>query len=317
MGKGDVAIKKYLSEKERFADLWNAILFNGKQIICAEQLEAVPNESDLIIKDKSGKEKYIQRYRDIIMQWKGKINLVLLALESQEKVHYRMPIRNMLYDSLSYIEQMDKMWREHEKAGDKYTEEEFLSRFMKQDRLIPVFTIVFYYGEDPWDGNTSLHQMLNVSKDEKEKEILTKYIPDYHINLIDASRMENFKVLRTDLQLIFGMLQYKNQKDKLLGYINQHKEYFEKLDIDTYYAVQVFLNSKEQLKRIMTEDSGKESINMCKALEELYADGIEAGKNAIIQNMIKCGIPDEKISILAECDQKTIDDVRKLWVEQN
>ena len=69
-----------------------------------------------------GKEQYgcqsldegqVQRYRDIVMQWKKGPYLALLACESQSGVHYAMPVRNMLYDSLSYTEQIRKMLKNY------------------------------------------------------------------------------------------------------------------------------------------------------------------------------------------------------------
>lgn len=50
---------------------------------------------DLILRDKDGKAEELHRYRDVIMRWKGKMDLVILACENQEKVHYAMPVRNI------------------------------------------------------------------------------------------------------------------------------------------------------------------------------------------------------------------------------
>ena len=38
----------------------------------------------------------MKRYRDIIMKWRNQATLVLLANESQDKVHYAMPHKVML-----------------------------------------------------------------------------------------------------------------------------------------------------------------------------------------------------------------------------
>lgn len=97
--------------KKRFADLFNGILFMGEQTIKAEELTEINSQSDIIISDKESKTKATQRYRDIIMQWEG-INLVIHAFESQNNVSYAMPIRNMIYDSLSYSEQIHNRWNE-------------------------------------------------------------------------------------------------------------------------------------------------------------------------------------------------------------
>lgn len=58
---------------------------------------------------------------------------------------------------------------------------EFLSGIKKNDKLYPVTTIVFYHGNEQYDGCTNLHDML----DFKEKnEIFRQYTSNYHINLV-------------------------------------------------------------------------------------------------------------------------------------
>ena len=48
----------------------------------------------------------MKRYRDIIMKWRNQATLVLLANESQGKVHYAMPHKVMLYDGMDYETQI-------------------------------------------------------------------------------------------------------------------------------------------------------------------------------------------------------------------
>ena len=67
MGRPDVAIKNWLKNKVRFADLFNGILFNGEQIIKPGELTEVNSESDIIIETDEGK-KVQQKYRDIGMR---------------------------------------------------------------------------------------------------------------------------------------------------------------------------------------------------------------------------------------------------------
>ncbi len=156
MGKKDIAVRRWLSDKGRFSDVCNAVLFGGEQVVLAEELERADSESDIIITDKRGKSRGVKRYRDIVMRWKYGAEPVLLA------------------------------------------------------KLNPVITLVFYYGEKEWDGSRNLHEMFRKSGDERVSKIIGTYIPDYHINLIDVSNPENLYVFHSDLQLISGMLQYRN-----------------------------------------------------------------------------------------------------------
>ena len=229
MGKGNAAVKQWLGNPRRFADLFNGIVFQGKQVILPEDLHLATGETDILVSDKNKKAKEVQRYRDIIMRWEQGAYLVLLACENQENVHYAMPVRNMLYDSLSYVEQIRQSWKHLESSEEqKVTGAEFLSQFRKADKLVPVITLVFYYHPDAWDGSLDLHGILRLSDDESKNKILQKYVSNYRINLVDAGNINELENFHTDLQEI-------------------------------------------------KKEEGEEQIDMCKALEDLYQDGIEQG----------------------------------------
>ena len=205
MGKSNAAVKNWISVKERFADFYNGTVFDGRQVVRAEELQEISGESDLILRDKDGKAEELHRYRDVIMRWKGKMDLVILACENQEKVHYAMPVRNMIYDGLAYIQQMKEVWEGHGE-GRKPTEDEFLSRFLKDDKVKPIVTLVFYYGEKEWDGSRSLYEMMDFGGEEEEQKNLKTFIPNYPINLVDVGRLGRLDGFQTDLQVVFGMI---------------------------------------------------------------------------------------------------------------
>ena len=130
MGKADVAVRQWLSDKGRFADLFNGVVFQGEEVVLAGALEEQKEEAS------------VQKYRDIVMRWNGKLNLAVLAIEAQDKIHYAMPVRNMVYDSLDYAEQVRIVQKGHK--GRYATSEEFLSGFGKEDKIYPVITLAFY-----------------------------------------------------------------------------------------------------------------------------------------------------------------------------
>ena len=51
-----------------------------------------------------------------------------------------------------------------------------LSPLKKEDRLVPVITLVLYMGEDPWNAAKRLHDLLDFSEIPHE---LRDYVPDY------------------------------------------------------------------------------------------------------------------------------------------
>ena len=371
MGKSDVILKQWLKNKERFADLFNAVVFDGEQVIKPEELEELNSESGIVItsaidengteekNDRNGKrnaeeennrdEKHNtedeinrsggqrknkvyhrteQRYRDLVMRWKGEAELAVLALENQGKIHYAMPVRGMLYDALAYTDQMRLLWNQLSEDEKKHVDtNEFFSRFRKQDSLCPVITIVFYYGEEKWDGATDLYELFGV-KDKQLIHILQKYVSNYRMNLIEVNGEEDVTKFKSDLQIMFSMLKYRKDKRKLIEYTKEHKDSLDKLDYESLQAMAVLLKTPQLLAK-MSEEKGAEG-NMCQALEEYYQDGvqegiekgilqgiekgiaqgieqgIEQGKRSIIVNMLKKGFDIEMIAELSGLSAKEV-----------
>ena len=167
------------------------------------------------------------------------------------------------------------------------TTAEFLSKFRKDDRLIPVLTLVFYYDVDQWDGSKDLYGMLQWSEDEMKNAVLKEYVPNYRINLIDAGNLEHLERFKSDLQEVLGMIQCRGDKENLLKYINDRKEYFQNVDEETYYVIREFLHSERMLKGNIEKSQGKGTVDMCKALEDLYNEGIVKG---VVETLFDCGI---------------------------
>ena len=158
-----------------------------------------------------------------------------------------------------------------------------LSRFRKKDRLIPIISLVFYYGSEPWDGPVDLYDMFQLEGTKEENEILEKYLPNYKINLVDAERLKDVEKFSDDLQVILTMLRYRDSKEELTDYINENKKFFQNVDYETSQAMKAFLN----MKQIPGEAEHKEEmIDMCKAIQEMYDDGVKDG----IQKGVERGI---------------------------
>ena len=317
MGKKNDAIVPFFKDKVHFADLINGALFGGEQFILPEELELKDSETGIILKDKNNKDIAVNRYRDIIMEWRNQVTLVMLACEVQENVHYAMPVRNMLYDSLSYTNQINELWESlSDEERRKVDKGEFLSHLRKEDCICPVITIVFYYGDD-WDGSLDLHSMFNFNddiwKEETSRKVIEKYVPNYHINLINPTKIEDLSIFKSDLQLIFGMLKYKDDKEKLFNFTKDNKSYFSSVNNTTINAIDAFLNFNVKLETILEKDE-KEEKDMCKALDDLYNDGVEKGKNEGTITVLKnIGWTDDAIiDKLIELYNLTTDEAKKL-----
>lgn len=107
--------------------------------------------------------------------------------------HYAMPVRNALYDALKYAGQVTKTAQKHraEKDWKSRTNDEFLSRFYREDRLIPVATLVIYFRPTPWDGPRTLYEMFG----ERPSEVM-KYVSDYRMHLIEPAALSEDEMSR-------------------------------------------------------------------------------------------------------------------------
>ena len=122
-----------------------------------------------------------------------------------------------------------------------------------------------------------LYDMFRLDTTSKEEILIKKYLPNYRINLLDAGNVEDVSRFHTDLQQVFGMLKYREEKENLKRYMEKNRDYFGQVDVETYQALGVFLRSENMLKEII--DPGEEErIDMCKALDDIYADGVKDGE---------------------------------------
>lgn len=92
----------------------------------------------------------------------------------------------MIYDSLQYGKQVMEIAAEHRKKKDRNgTQAEYLSGFYRDDRLVPVITLVIHFGAEEWDGPMCLKDMITVH----DKKLL-EYIQDYKIYLIESGKVD-------------------------------------------------------------------------------------------------------------------------------
>ena len=113
MGKNNTIIKQWLSDEGRMASLINGCLFSGKQIFKKEHLKREDGVQGVILRTEDGRETVIERYRDLVMTADDGTKIIILACENQDEIHYGMPVRGMLYDAISYTEQIRELQKIH------------------------------------------------------------------------------------------------------------------------------------------------------------------------------------------------------------
>ena len=102
MGQQDLYQSDFYEDKERFADVFNGVLFEGREVMKPEELET--EDSVMVSAGDSRSEKKV--ICDKIRKWKGRF-VSVMVLENQSYVDYRMVLRVM--ESLSCGKDLKKM----------------------------------------------------------------------------------------------------------------------------------------------------------------------------------------------------------------
>lgn len=192
---------------------------------------------------------------------------LLLGIENQTEIHYAMPVRNMIYDALQYGNQVAAIAAQNVKEKKAPTRAEFLSGFYKADKLGPVITLVLHFGVDPWDGATSLHEMMDFPLEE-----MRTFIQDYKIHLIDPAALEpdELEKFSTSLREVLGCIKYSKDKEKLSSFIRNNTRMM--LEINAARVIQAITNITLDLSEEVEE------VDMCKAIDDMMQDSREEGK---------------------------------------
>ena len=134
---------------------------------------------------------------DKIRRWKGRY-VSLMVLENQSYVDYRMVLRAMKTEVMGYEKQQREALAEAKVKGIEWNSHEYLSRMKKEQKFVPIITLVLYMGTDqPWDGARSLHELLEID------ERLKPFVNDYKLNLYDYHEHQDFSVFKTENRILF------------------------------------------------------------------------------------------------------------------
>ena len=219
LGIKDTVTTKYMGQNQIFADIFNYFIYGGEQVIDPDSLEELDTrEVDVPYGGTDGAEQPVQKTRDVIKSLVAMMDrrtaYLILAVEAQSNVHYAMPVKNMVYDALQYAKQVSAAAASHKRSGDYKGAhgDAYLSGFMKQDRLLPVVTLVVYFSAREWVGPMSLHKMFG----EQDARVLA-LVPDYKINLIALASIKDsdFEKFHTSLKEVLSFIKYWQDADRL------------------------------------------------------------------------------------------------------
>lgn len=252
-----------------------------------------------------------QRYRDVAKMLAtmtdGKAAYCILAVENEDKINYAMPVKDGLYDFIQLANQVTEAARSHRHSDDKNRKpgkDEFLSGLWKTDRLLPVITLVVYYGADEWDAPMSLKEMYADCD-----EIILKYAVDYHINLIAPCQLSDEEIdqFHTNFREIMKYIKYSKDKKKLSEVINDDKR-FKSVEREAVDVINFTTNSKVKYSK------KKGAVDVCLAIQEMREESELIG---IIRSDKKRGVPQEETRqyIMTEYEKSAeeVDELIKMY----
>ena len=340
MGNIDIVTKEYMRDNKVFADAINYLLYQGRTVIDPAKLEerdsaelAVLFDNDSLQNGKKEKKRLEtqQKFRDvlkkIVVMQDGKLTYLILGVENQTDIHYAMPIRNMIYDALQYGKQVNETAAKHREEKDWENNQEYLSGFKKTDKLLPVITLVIHFGQEPWDGPESLHEMLEI----QDPEILP-YIQDYKIHLIDPARLteKDLEKFQSSLREVLGCIKYSGNKEKYATYITNNI----RMPLDP--AANRVIRTVTNIPKTKTEEEQEDdNMEICKAWKDMMDEMMEKGESKgkseglrigrsegksegrneeserIVVRMLKNGFQPEEIVKITGVDSKRIEEIEE------
>ena len=244
----DKAVKRFFRKNERFADLINGALYQGKQVVLADDLEEVDTELSEKIKHQTE-----HRRRDLMKRCKTDgTAYILYGTEFQSTVDQMMPVRIMEYDALTYL----KM---HE----------------QEKKVHPVVTVCLYTGEKIWNQPVSLHEMMEISDELKE------VVQDYRIHVIEAKDQQIEKYQNREVSEFFELMHdcYTLNRNELQSKYSER----EMSSAEAIECASILADSEEIGKMVITD---KEGNKMCQNLKNIFNEirdegrlvGLEEGK---------------------------------------
>ncbi len=317
MGKMNDVLHRYLDDAERFADLYNGIMFQGRQVITPEELTEASEQYKEKEEHSGKKDKnpstFVTRNRDLKKYMKNGALLRVLSVENQNLTDYSMPFRCMEYDTMEYRKQLQALRKKNARAKDYETAAERMCRVKRNDRLNPSYTICLYHGEEAWDGPRTLKDMMKF----EDEDAFEKYFADYPMLLYCVNEKNDLSVFHTEIRELFEMMRCRGDKEKMKKTVEDNDNY-KHLSEETLEAISVVVKEPSVfVNKEMYKSEEEEGYDMCKALrdwaEEERSEGrVESRTEDILDILgIKGDVPDElRQSIMSEKDVAIL----KRWI---
>ena len=323
----DTSLKLFFKNNQVFAEAFNNTVFQDSPIDPSCLVDMDTDEASII--SVGNHNITLQLFRDVEKGMTGESDesvlgaktmkvgneeqmvLAILGEENQMHVDYKMPLRVMQTQFISYSRQANIIEQRNRKSGLKTSDAdqsgEFVSHFLKTDRIIRVICLVIYYGEIPWDGPMSLEEMFVPSG-------LPSLGESNPLHLLDLRHMTETELSKYSgaLRPFIGYLMHDSQGDTD-NYVSANTELFNDLSPEATNALIEITGSDdlERIKEEYTTESG--GVNLVDGLKRVVENAEKKGADhmlhTVAERMIRAGKPGEEISLFTSLGRQDINTI--------
>ncbi len=247
MAEKDLSEKILLSYDDVFADIVNGLLFKGEERIKPKSLK------DKIVHSqyKASDDKLHEEERDVFKVWEDcGIEIALCGLENQSQPYRMMPARVISYDGASYRSQI---------LDNKNTQ------------LLPVITLVLYFGDKHWHQPKYLKKLFGNYPDE-----LKGYVNDYKIHVFEIAWLTDEEIARFkgDFRIVANFFAMKRRTKGL--YVPEDPQ--EIKHVDAVLKLLSVMTGDDSYRNSIAQLKGRRNISMCDVAQNLIMKGKVEGK---------------------------------------
>ena len=243
MGGKDITEKVLEDHNDVFADIINAFVFEGKDVVHPDSLR----NSSVHSQYKASDQKLHELERDVAKYWMdGNVRIALCGMENQTKVEKFMPFRVFSYDGTAYRSQL----------------------LDRKNKIVPVITIVLYFGNEHWTAPKSIKELLDIPAG------LDEYVSDYNIHVFEIAWLTDEQIAR--FKSDFGIVaRFFSERRKNPDYVPDDQTVI--THVDAMLKLLAVMAGDRRYEEILQSDNKKEVGCMCDVAERLERKGIEKG----------------------------------------
>ena len=248
----DAATKMMLHDKVMVAELCNAKIYNGRDVVKPEMIEPRPVEQNALVKRSDGVIATDNRFRDLAFFVNLKDNHgFMLCIEIQGKPDWKMPVRVHEYNLREYSRLVTE------------------PPYSRHHRVPLVVTLVLNFGKSAWKGPRSFLDLADYKDGQLEQ-----YAELGEMALIDPYNLDEIFVSRlcTDWKVV--LCSFAASKNP--GSMNKFAEEIKgvRLRRETLNFLKVYFDMDLD---IIDEDETGGQINMCRAVAIMRRRSFNSG----------------------------------------